>query len=534
MFLVIATSALGAWGASRIAPEIERKIATDAAAAATGWTHPLTVTVSGRDIAVSGLADSATEREAILTALRDVPGERGVHNGLTILFAASPYTFSMEKDGDAEAHRGYIPTEAARAAIAPVMGPGASVLELASGAPEGWVEALEAGLGALAPLKSGALEISDTNLTLRGLAPNPTGAAASEAALELLPPTFTTDVALDLEDDGLPFALTLSYVRGDRVVAAGKLPATMTPEALAPLGTSLEADGLRIARIPSKDGLWPTGAEAFIAAVAALQEAELALEDRLGSIEGVGTRVEIAAAEAALAALPAGFEAETTFTIFDDGRPMALNAVKDASGTMLSGKLPFGARPSDLGLPTFPDGITIAEIEGPTPDFLARARLALDTLRMLADATLRMEATAIELTGHGTRSQIARALDLLDRLPDDMAAAIDLTPLDDGLPLGLTAEKSGGTVTLVGKMPFGTQAAALGLESFGEAMSVSEIDAKAANFLTTAQVGLSALTAFEDGKLVVQDAEEVDGPALLTLPGTVGARCTGHLRGLRR
>ncbi|MEM6943884.1 MAG: OmpA family protein, partial [Pseudomonadota bacterium] len=242
---------------------------------------------------------------------------------------------------------------------------------------------------------------------------------------------------------------------------------------------------------------------------------------RVGSIEGVGTRAEIAAAEAALAALPAGFEAETEFTIFDDGSPMTLNAIKDASGTILSGKLPFGARPSDLGLPTFPEAITIAEIEGPTPDFLARARLALDTLRMLADGTLRMEATAIELTGHGTRSQIARALDLFDRLPDDMAAAIDLTPLDDGLPLGLTAEKSGGTVTLVGKMPFGTQAAALGLESFGEAMIVSEIDAKAANFLTTAQVGLSALTAFEDGKLVVQDAEEVDGPALLTLTGTV-------------
>ncbi|MEM6729757.1 MAG: BON domain-containing protein, partial [Pseudomonadota bacterium] len=384
--------ALGWFASAGIAPQIEEAMGAAAEAEAEGAIHAVSVDVSGRDVTVSGLVDSEEERAEIIAALAEVPGQRVIRDELEVLPPATPFTLTIERDGDALAIEGFVPTEADRARLAEAIGPGASVLTLASGAPDdAWTDAAIAGFEALAALKSGALSISDADLTLTGLAATPVEDAAAKTALAALPEGYGATIDLDVEDDGRPFALIIDYVRGGTATATGKLPVTMTADVLTALEADLISDGLAIARIPSEDGQWPAGAAGFIAALAALEEGALTLTDRTGTLMGVGTRAGIVAAEEVLASLPASFTAATEFTLFDDGAPLRLSAEKTESGTEISGKLPFGAAPEALGLDAFGAQIAIAEIDARTPDFLALAAQGLAALADTREGTLTVE-----------------------------------------------------------------------------------------------------------------------------------------------
>jgi OOP family OmpA-OmpF porin len=208
---------------------------TARAVAATGAVAPLhgpTVTVSGRDIRIGGLADSAAEREALLAALHEVEGRRVVVDDLRLIPVGAPYTTRFVKTADgALSGTGHIPSDSLRAALgAADAGAAGAVagLELASGAPAGWADLARGGLAALAPLQDGQAEIADGRLRVTGTALGP---AERDAVLAALPPGAEAD--LTLADDGLPADHVLRYDPANGAVLSGKLPVGVTPEAIA-------------------------------------------------------------------------------------------------------------------------------------------------------------------------------------------------------------------------------------------------------------------------------------------------------------
>ncbi|MEM1373558.1 MAG: OmpA family protein [Pseudomonadota bacterium] len=628
--LALGMGALGWWARHDHAADIESGLQAAADRVAAGATHEVSIRVSGRDLTITGTADTEKERSDLVARLEAIDGQRVVRDALEVLPTARPYTFLATGSEAGRRIDGYAPNAPSIGALRALFADADGDVSLASGAPEGWMTAIEAGAEAAFELKTFELGLEDQFLRLEGLAATPVEEAAARAALEAVPAGFGREIVIDLEDDGRPFALSITYAQGQEAVAAGKLPATMTVESLSPLEASVATSGLEIARIPSADGLWPSVAGTFVDALAALKTGRLELVDRQGIISGVGTRAGIARAEMTLKELPEGYTVKGTFEVFDDGAPMRLAATRPDQAS-LSGKLPFGTTPDMFGLESFfEDQVRIAEIDARSPGFLPLAVLGLEALHSvgagklivedgvpprlslmgevntpsdiaalesrMADAPgtvelniaalddglpLRLEVTkapngtvvadgklptsslldfdalpraglpigpaefddaalaglaaldalssgevaiagtTLSLTGKGTRAEIASALDRLAALPASFQAVTDLKPVDDGLPLGLTAEKTAETILLFGKMPFGAEPSSLGLDAFGEAMIVSEVDANAPDFTEAAQTGLRALAALEDGRLVVQDAAAPGEPPRITLSGGV-------------
>ena len=83
--LVADVGALGYWATVEAAPHIESKIAKTAQTLVAGKSrHGVNVTVSGRDIAITGIAHSIAERDRFLSELSTVHGARLVEDKLVV------------------------------------------------------------------------------------------------------------------------------------------------------------------------------------------------------------------------------------------------------------------------------------------------------------------------------------------------------------------------------------------------------------------------------------------------------------------
>ena len=129
---------VGAYGTMRTSFEMENDIRAWALSATETAIHGVQTRVEGRDITISGIADTEAEREAILASLDVVDGRRVVHDEIEVLPAAAPYVFELTSNADGIAASGNAPTAIAQAAIDEGTGMDLSGdLPLASGAPEG-------------------------------------------------------------------------------------------------------------------------------------------------------------------------------------------------------------------------------------------------------------------------------------------------------------------------------------------------------------------------------------------------------------
>lgn len=220
---------LGWWAHGHHGPRIQEHVRQLAETAVAPSIHGATATVSGRDIHLSGIADSKAEAEALMAALDGLPARRVVTQDLTVLETVSPFILSVTKTAAGLTATGHVPTEALRTELATTLGEGAAALTLASGAPQGWGDLAAAGLAALAPLSDGQLTLTDAQLTLTGTAATPVEAEAVKAAL----PAGTASTELTLLDDGTPAAWTLGYTATTGATAAGKLPKGLDLSAVA-------------------------------------------------------------------------------------------------------------------------------------------------------------------------------------------------------------------------------------------------------------------------------------------------------------
>lgn len=240
LVLIVGIAGLGYWGAHSHAIEIERKIATAAENAVKGTVHPMQVRVSGRDITLTGTADTTAERDRIVAALKAVPGRRVVNaDGVTVLPDIAPYETALAKSADGSlAATGYAPSAAARAELAKVV-PAVANLPLGHGAPKGWEQALVAGAAALDPLESGSFTLTGQTLTLNGTAATPFEETAARKALAGLD-GFETVIALEVIDPGI-VDLTIRYDANSGFEAEGVAPEAFDRDTIA---AALGADRL--------------------------------------------------------------------------------------------------------------------------------------------------------------------------------------------------------------------------------------------------------------------------------------------------
>jgi len=242
--LIIGVLTLGMWARAVHAPEIQTRIFSAASSSIGTTTHPIEVFVLGRDIRITGLADSAEERDKIVAALDATKGRRVVVDDLDILQPAAPFVFNAGKTDNDTIYSGNVATEKLRGKIAGGIGQdNAEKLVLASGMPnDTWPDFAISGVAALKELKNGTMEINDTRMTLQGLAANPQAAARVDAALGELPAGFSRDIKLELLDDGLPSNVKLQFSATDGISVSGKAPKGMD---IASISAALAMSGIK-------------------------------------------------------------------------------------------------------------------------------------------------------------------------------------------------------------------------------------------------------------------------------------------------
>ena len=193
------------------------------------------ITVDGRDVTLSADAFSQDGRRSAVAAVEAVPGVRLVNDETRLLPEAKPFVWWGERDVARVTLGGNAPLpaikgkllEAARGAIH-----GVEVFDqmtLARGAPERFEAAAQLLLDQVGKLKDGKVTISDTGVSLSGMARELGGREAIAAALNDLPEGFkitANDVKappniFQAYKDPVAVTLTLSgYVPHDNVHAA--------------------------------------------------------------------------------------------------------------------------------------------------------------------------------------------------------------------------------------------------------------------------------------------------------------------------
>jgi OmpA-OmpF porin, OOP family len=154
------------------------------------------ITVAGRDVTLGADAFSEEGRKSTLAAVEAVPGVRLVNDETRLVPEAKPFVWSAERDVARVTLGGSAPLpaskgrlmEAARTAIS-----GVEVVDqmaLARGAPQHFDAAAQLLLDQVAKLKDGKVTISDTAVSLSGMARELGGREAIAAALKELPEGF--------------------------------------------------------------------------------------------------------------------------------------------------------------------------------------------------------------------------------------------------------------------------------------------------------------------------------------------------------
>lgn len=246
VILIAAVGGFVLWGVSERAKGVQAAISERAQSVAENAVHNVQAEVSGRDIRISGFADTEAERDALLGALNGIEGARGVTDDLTLLPTAKPYMIAATRKGGQTLLQGNVPTEDLRAVFANSGVSGSEGLTLASGAPERWEKAIGAGLKALSQMEEGSVSLNGATLRLTGLVDEPSARAALLASVTL-PDGFTFESDIETRDDGLLVAYEIAFDIGRGVAVTGTLPIGLNVVQIAQALGELKATGDAVA-----------------------------------------------------------------------------------------------------------------------------------------------------------------------------------------------------------------------------------------------------------------------------------------------
>ena len=155
------------------------------------------IEVDGRDVTLSADAFSEDGRRTAITSVEAVPGVRLVNDETRLVPEAKPFVWSAERDVVRVTLGGSAPLPASKAKLLDTARADlggvevADQMTLARGAPPRFEAAAVLLLGQIGKLKDGKLAISDTKVTLSGMARELGGREAIAAALKNLPEGFS-------------------------------------------------------------------------------------------------------------------------------------------------------------------------------------------------------------------------------------------------------------------------------------------------------------------------------------------------------
>lgn len=342
--LALGVGGLGWYGAKNNAVRMETRISDAASAVTLDTLHSVDTEIQGRDITVSGIADTEAERDQILAALQDVPGRRVIRDDLEVLPVAAPFEMISEKTREGVVTlSGAVPSEVDRAVLATELGQAAETLTLSSGAPAGWMNAAGQGLSAMSALEAGKLTVSDKTLTLQGTAKTPIELDMVTASLEGLPADFSQSLDIDLLDDGSPFNTMINYDGAAYSVSGKYPPAFDIADLAAAKDISETGNGIKLGYLPEETGQWTNVVRQGVSNLAVLENGQLSVQDKQVMISGLARTTAEGAAAETFADLPEGYSVASDFTYIDDGTPPSYTVNYSAeTGAMVNGKVPAG------------------------------------------------------------------------------------------------------------------------------------------------------------------------------------------------
>lgn len=456
--LVAGVGGLGWFASTNHAAQIEAEITAVAEALVADNLHGLTAEVSGRDIIVTGVSESA-ELDALTPQLDAIPGRRIVDiAGVDLLPVVLPFEMTGSLDANGATAAGVIPDEVLREELRPVAGDAVDDLQLADGEPDGdWGQAALDAFQALELLKSGSFRLTDQELVVAGLAATPDDLARFDEAMATIPDAYTLVTDIEVEDDGTPMRLDLTY-DGTLVTGNGKLPVDL-PVADLLGGTAVDAS-ITQAAIAAPDPTFNTLAQEGVAALLATEDGTLLIEDQTVRLAGQFLPENQATIEAAVAAMEVANAANGTdydviaaLMPFDDGTPFRLEATFDGTTLSASGKVPAdfgdGLDANLLATETTStiETAAITDEAGTWPDI---AHAGLNALATLEEGSLDIAGDTITLTGTSLSPQTFEAT---QAALGDFANAGEVTFLDDGAPIAMALTYTTDAASVSGKLP---------------------------------------------------------------------------------
>ncbi|WP_322514642.1 OmpA family protein [Rhodopseudomonas palustris] len=189
--ILIALWAIAAWTTT---PDVEADVAQRSAAALKSTVLDKTrLTPDGRDIVFSADAFSEEGRRSAVAAVEAVPGVRLVVDRTRLVPQATPFVWSIERDVVRVTLAGSAPLPASRARLADAARADVAGVEvadrmtLARGAPTRFDAVALLLVDQIGKLKEGKITLSDTKISLTGMARDLGGREAIGAALRNLP-----------------------------------------------------------------------------------------------------------------------------------------------------------------------------------------------------------------------------------------------------------------------------------------------------------------------------------------------------------
>lgn len=342
VIFIVGLLILGFWAKGHDALDMQADITEDARAlVADNSRHGAEVSVSGRDIELSGLLHDTAERDRLIAELNDVEGRRVVRaDKIELLPVAAPYKAGATKDAGLMSLSTNLPDSQSVASLRAALPEGTELTEsLASGMPNAaWPEVLRVGMSGLDKLESGSLSLEGSNMVLTGRAASQDMRSEFDALSSQVGEGYSFETNIDFPE---PYAITVTKPAQGAASIAGIGPSDLDTGAL---GVVLGLEGMTGTVGPDASG---KGSEIIARAMAMdtilpeLESYELTLGEKSLSLMG---RAKSPASEEKLnaffAGLPAGIAATNSVEI---PKPYDLTMTFDANdGVNMSGRAPDG------------------------------------------------------------------------------------------------------------------------------------------------------------------------------------------------
>jgi OOP family OmpA-OmpF porin len=455
--------------------QIEAKVAVQAkaalAATGAGGETPA-IAVAGRDVTLSGDAESAQAAATAAKTVVDARGVRLVNARLAALPAAKPYVFGARRDGDTLTLEGSAPSAAARgkaADAAKAAMPAAKLVDklaLAAGAPGDYDAAQAFAVRQAARLDQSVATISDGGFSISGQAPTFEAYDAALAATKALPAGLTLAKADILPPVAKPFVWGATR-EGDAVTLTGYAPSDAALAAIARQAQmafpQARIDNRMRLAAGAPQGDFGASASYALNQLATLAKGAVGYSDDAYTIAGQAPTAD--AYDAALAAtrtLPAGVRLAKADILPPVAKPYLWGASREGDLVTLMGSAPSADAVAAIGeqaQSVFPNGKIDNRLRvaagAPQGDFPAATQFALGELGKLSQGRVGYTDSAFSISGLGlegvTNESVAAAAK--SGLPKGFETASVDVNLRPAKPYLFNAQRDGDKLTLEGYAP---------------------------------------------------------------------------------